>query len=723
MTMSKNAIGNLVNKYRAVLSKSRLLPPLGSPAVAGVLVLGAASGAVADSGINWQGHQGLNNYYAGSHADPGNATGANVYIDKGDSSYSIYGGHVWTKGDATYNSVIMTDGKVQVVGGGYTDVGNANNNKVTVSGGALSNVLGGYTHGGDANNNTVTILGGHISSYVYGGYSTAGGNTIGNMVTISGGDIGVTVYGGYADNGSAENNTVTISGGHIGSHVLGGYSKGNANNNTVSISGGTITGLVCGGFSVNGNANNNTVTYSGGMINGSLNGGISGGGTSINNTLVTIGSRTVVGDVTQFQNYHFVLDAIQNVGLSAGKFTMDGTTNRILGVDALGGGILPKAGDTLTLVKATTALTDGGIGVTAGRTGTGKKGATLLFDYDVAVNGPNNTLEATVSNVRANPQAKALSEGILANAALVNMGADAVAGAGMDSAMAATANSDPAGTTTLAPFGTLHAGYSRINTGSHVNIKALNLIAGIALGVQTDFAKYMVGPFFEAGFGDYKTHNSFDNAASVDGNGTTNFRGAGILSRVDFADIALGHPWLEGSFRFGRASNKYDTKDMSDALGRTVDYDTDASYQSFHVGLGYMFNLTEAGHLDVYGKYFWSHLGRSDVNVLGDPIEFDDVHSSRLRLGARYSHDFGSDKNCTFSPYIGLAYEHEFDGKARATTYGYDIEAPTLKGDTGIGELGVTYKYQNGLFFDLGVSGHVGRRQGVMGNLMLKYEF
>ena len=40
MTLSKNAIGNLINKYRAVLSKCRLLNTLGSLAVAGALVLG-----------------------------------------------------------------------------------------------------------------------------------------------------------------------------------------------------------------------------------------------------------------------------------------------------------------------------------------------------------------------------------------------------------------------------------------------------------------------------------------------------------------------------------------------------------------------------------------------------------------------------------------------------------------------------------------------------------
>ena len=141
----------------------------------------------------------------------------------------------------------------------------------------------------------------------------------------------------------------------------------------------------------------------------------------------------------------------------------------------------------------------------------------MLFDYyDVIVDDTiTKTITAKVRNVRVNPQSKALSEGVAANAAFVNMGADAVAGAGMVSALAATANNAPAGTTTLAPFGTMQAGQSRIETGSHVDVTGLNIIAGIALGQQTEFGKLLIGPFFEAGFGSYNTYNSFDNASNL----------------------------------------------------------------------------------------------------------------------------------------------------------------------------------------------------------------
>jgi hypothetical protein len=74
---------------------------------------------------------------------------------------------------------------------------------------------------------------------------------------------------------------------------------------------------------------------------------------------------------------------------------------------------------------------------------------------------------------------------------------------------------------------------------------------------------------------------------------------------------------------------------------------------------------------------------------------------------------------------IGAVYEHEFDGKARATTNGFAIDAPSLCGDTGIGELGLSLKPSKDLplSFDLGVQGYVGQREGVTGSLQARLEF
>ena len=67
----------------------------------------------------------------------------------------------------------------------------------------------------------------------------------------------------------------------------------------------------------------------------------------------------------------------------------------------------------------------------------------------------------------------------------------------------------------------------------------------------------------------------------------------------------------------------------------------------------------------------------------------------------------------------------EFDGKARASTNGYDMKAPSMRGDTGIGEIGFVYTPSASLplSFDFGLQGYIGKREGLTGSLQAKYEF
>ena len=72
-----------------------------------------------------------------------------------------------------------------------------------------------------------------------------------------------------------------------------------------------------------------------------------------------------------------------------------------------------------------------------------------------------------------------------------------------------------------------------------------------------------------------------------------------------------------------------------------------------------------------------------------------------------------------------MAWKSKFDARARASVQGFAIDAPSLKGNTGIGELGLTIKPSASLplYFDLGVSGYTGRREGGMGSFMARLEF
>jgi hypothetical protein len=60
-----------------------------------------------------------------------------------------------------------------------------------------------------------------------------------------------------------------------------------------------------------------------------------------------------------------------------------------------------------------------------------------------------------------------------------------------------------------------------------------------------------------------------------------------------------------------------------------------------------------------------------------------------------------------------------------ATIYGLNIPAPTLKGSTGIDELGlrITPSLNSPFSADTGIQGYLGKRSGVTGNLTLMMEF
>ena len=172
----------------------------------------------------------------------------------------------------------------------------------------------------------------------------------------------------------------------------------------------------------------------------------------------------------------------------------------------------------------------------------------------------------------------------------------------------------------------------------------------------------------------------------------------------------------------GQLHNEYDSNDFRDANGRVAKFDVDSPYFSLHGGLGYVWNITEDHDLDVYGKYIWTRVqGTDDTLTTGDKIEFDDIDSSRVRFGARYTYK-GNER---FKPYVGVAWEHEFAGSCDSKTFGYSVAAPSFEGDTGIGELGITMTPSESLplSINLGVQGYVGQKRGVSGNCMLMYEF
>ncbi|MDR1039236.1 MAG: autotransporter domain-containing protein, partial [Deltaproteobacteria bacterium] len=145
-----------------------------------------------------------------------------------------------------------------------------------------------------------------------------------------------------------------------------------------------------------------------------------------------------------------------------------------------------------------------------------------------------------------------------------------------------------------------------------------------------------------------------------------------------------------------------------------------SSYYGFHAGIGRVFNLTDSTSLDLFGKWLYTRQGAKSLTIQDThPLKFDAISSSRLRVGFRVSTQVSG----YIRPYVGLAYERELDGKAKATVNGIAIGVPELKGGTGIGEAGLTISAAEHLTLDLGVRGYAGQRQGVTGFLNLTVNF
>ena len=693
--------------------------------------------------------------------------GNTVTIKSGPSlgNTFVYGGYSTATGaQVQNNTVIMTAGTVEgmVLGGMvagtagtyYMGLGNALDNTVRIGGDAfVEEVFGGFVFGtGNAIGNRVYVEGNAVvEGAVTGGSGMTGGAR--NAVFISGGTVGSAVMGGIGIYGNAVNNIVWISGGVVGgeeeSAIAGGRTtQGDATGNSVHISGGSIMSPVIGGAiydqsgsgipgNADGNATNNTVMISGSPVftdGGTpvdLYGGYQNGVSSFvgdlysGNTLYVWNyTGSAVGNISNFQNYDFVIPssfADGDILVSAESIALDadalsgtaaeGKRSLVTGISIVGGDNALQAGDSVVLLSAEEGIT--GSPGNLNSIVQGVKGISLLYDFQLGLDG--NALTATAVGVEGHPRARALSEGRLAGLAFVSHGADLIAGSGVDEIR----NSGSG-------LGVFFAGQGasfRYDTGSHVDVDGYSLMTGMAWNAQTDSGKWVFGAFFEAGRGGYDSYNTFDLYDSVAGDGDAEYYGGGVLGRFDFKPAGVGNIYAEASFRAGWLETDFSSSDLRDVLGNKAEYDSGAAYYGAHLGFGYLCNINGHAALDLSSRYFWTHLKSDAVSVAGDPVEFESVDSHRWRGGATLSRTITTERGLVFIPSIGVAYEHEFDGEAKSSAYGYSLDAPDLGGGTGIGELGLSFRPSetSSLSLVLAVQGYSGVRDGVAGSIRLQW--
>jgi outer membrane autotransporter protein len=299
----------------------------------------------------------------------------------------------------------------------------------------------------------------------------------------------------------------------------------------------------------------------------------------------------------------------------------------------------------------------------------------------------------------------------LAGLAAANLGNDLMQGRGLGALLAATQQ-----TAGFSAFGAMEGIDQRIDTGSHIDLTGFSMVAGVGRGIEVGTSRLTLGAFFETGVGSYDAYNSFA-TGSVEADGDSDYYGGGLGGRYDTASGL----YAVASIRFGHSTTDYESGDIT-YQGQHAGFETSATYYGGQAGIGYLWRPASDKVLDLYSKWLWTHLGSDEVSVLGDPVQFKSADSHRWRTGGR----FEAKMRERFSPYAGLAYEYEFDGDSEATAYGLNIDTPSLKGSTGIGEAGVRVDnlFNAGqLSLDLGVQGYVGQREGIGATGSLKWVF
>lgn len=723
---------------------------------AGSIVGGSSHGTSFNPNSNMNVTSNGNSVSMDGNSMAGGMTGSDVSVD----SYSGGNMHVTSNGNSInmagnssntsiYGSIYGSFISVMSMGSspGNTDI-TGNNNTVNMDehSSVSSSVVGSYVQSTSSDNVNITlndnVVSMHGSSAIIGDVSAARGlvdvrglgsgnfSVSGNTVHLDeNSTVGGAVYGGFAyaytDNSSTANTGITVSGntvnmdGHssVNGDIYGGYSSvdngGSGHmdlqitDNTVNIAGNASlasTSSIYGGYL------DPTSNYSGGILTVNVFSG---------NTLNFSAQPISLTNMGNFEYYNFTIpaSAVNGTTLISASGTVDVDRSKVE-VKGIAPGSPLMAGDSVILIDAQSL-----IGTATTIDSQVSQGISLIYDVEVRQN--SNQITATIVSVenisgggtgnpwlpaRVNPQTKALSEGRLSGLAFSTQGADLVAQQAITNALTRTSQEEGR----LVSFGTLAGSSNRYKSGSHVDVKGFSMLAGAAYK-QND---WVIAGFIEGGSGNYDSYNSFINATSVHGEGNTKYYGAGLLGRYDFNNGV----YLDGSIRAGKTDTDFKSNNLVSAQGVMAHYDSKSTYYGAHIGAGYAWDLAPQTQLDVSAKYLWTHQTGDNVIVAGDPIHFDSANSHRVRLNGQIHHNLSPQVTLTG----GLGYEYEFDGKVNATTYyAYHIDAPSLKGGSGIGEVGLTFRPTNNnrLSLQANLRGYVGQREGVEGTVHIMYAF
>ena len=598
----------------------------------------------------------------------GKTTEENNLVVKGVQARGIlaaYGGKTeGAEGGSLNNRLLLeseSENSIRDLYGGY--VGNARNN-------------------GAVKNNKVTLRKGKVTRDVYGGFAAGAGEASNNAVDVQI-DVEGSVVGGHSAGGKANENKLEISAVRIGGDVIGG--RGGQGKQT----------------------RGNTIRLAGTQIAGEIKGGTGG---SEGNTLEILALGTTANDFSGIENLNFYLSETAGpatptlLRLNARQKDIRGLK---VGVGFSGAAPVLAPNDAVSLMKIAengTLTTDENIKNEL----EGKQGVSMTYKLLLERRGTDELI-ARVAGAKFNEGTKSLAETRVASHDFYNSGTNMLSHAGVSSAAKAAGVSQEGKNDKYALWAVQGGTNIRAKTGSYVETRGYNLSLGFARQDAVQDGKFTFSPFVEYGRGSYDSY--LDDGTH--GEGKTSYIGGGLLGKQDMENGS----YIEGSLRAGRIKSDY----TGNIAGTDTSYDISSSYFGFHLGIGREIKLKGGSSLDTYLKYFYSRQNDASATLTtGERYLFDAVTSSRLRLGLRYTKGDSPESQV----YAGVAWEHEFDGEARATYQGMSTPSPSLKGSSAVFELGARFAPKDSnVSYELNLNGWAGKRRGISGGVQVNWAF
>ncbi len=267
-------------------------------------------------------------------------------------------------------------------------------------------------------------------------------------------------------------------------------------------------------------------------------------------------------------------------------------------------------------------------------------------------------------------------------------------------------------------FAVMNGADVKYESSGKLTVRGMNFLAGAGTSVETDSGIARVNFFAETGRGE------FDDSMRLSGltrrlDGTMTYYGVGTSAR----HLLENGFYAEGSLRVGRYENDVE-HGLVGADGVSHGYKTRTAYAAAHAGFGRIFPVTADLKLEVFGKYFYTHLPSDTARVKDSDgtttLRFESVDNHRVRTGARL---YAPARD--WQGYLGAAFEYDFTDTLRNEANGVEIRGgESIRGATGIGEAGLRHAAADSPWlFDLRLRGYCGKREGASLKLQAEYGF